>query len=199
MGGHAGSGFYYNTNWKAGINKLQAEAEKYYGSQDGYSGGANSCSFVYMGEYPNFKEKDISNFIKKQLDLLSNGEGGVIQVGIHSYGVFSTSVTEVEYLPFDSKFILKRMTKGPAALVQCDKFSNKPYIVKEGTVVELKKKVHTFLRNNKYENNFYIVGKNKSFICTGQYKEVKKTKRITNDKIMVLPFYKFVYFGWYRE
>ena len=39
----------------------------------------------------------------------------------------------------------------------------------------------------------------KTYLCTGKIKQQKATKRETDDKVLVLPFYKYVYYGWFRE
>lgn len=198
MGGCWGSGSYVSSDWKEGIKCVQKEAEHYYGIQDGYSGAPNSCSFTYLGDFVKKTSKELDSFIQSCMDKMGNGDGGVVRMGIQSYNIYSTCIEECECLPFDSKYVLKQLRKGPAALVS-NKYNIGVNILKEGNITELKKYAHIILRDNKYAEKIYIVGRNKSYLCTYNLKEVKKTQRKTDDKYLVLPVYKFIYFGWFRE
>ena len=203
MGACSGSGYFIDSSWRRGINAVQDDAEREYGHQEGYSGAPNSCYFRYLGEKLEFGKntkkatEDLNKFIHSRLDRLGTGEGEIIATNLEYYGIISTDIQEVSYTHFDSRSYLRAMKKGPAVLLK----NNEGYLqkVSEGTIADLKKEAHLELRRNKYEYDYYIVGKTKTYLCTGKVKQQKKTQRVTDDKVMVLPFYKFVYYGWYRE
>lgn len=206
MGACSGGGTFIDSSWRRGIEIIQEEAEREYGHREGYSGAPNSCNFFFAGEKPEFAKdtkkakKDLNDFIDKHMDRLGTGEGEVISLGIEYYGIISTEITEEIWAGFDSRYYLKSAKKGPAVLLMpYDRSNSHLRIIAEGTVADLKKIVHKELRNKKYETNFYIVSKTKTYLCTGKIKQQKKTQRQTDDKVLVLPFYKFMYYGWYRE
>lgn len=206
MGACSGSGSFVDSSWRRGIGLIQEEAEREYGHREGYSGAANSCSFRYLGEKLEFAkdtkkaQKDLNEFIRMRMDNLGNGDGEVISLGVECYGIISTEIKEENWVTFDSRYYLKSAKKGPAVLVQpMDGRSGYMRVIAEGTVADLKKTAHSELRRNKYETDYYIVSRSKVYLCTGKIKQQKKTQRQTDDKVMVLPFYKFIYYGWYRE
>lgn len=206
MGACNGGGTFIDSNWRRGIVLVQEEAEREYGHQEGYSGAANSCDFSYIGQKLEFgkntkkAQKDLDAFIDKRMDMLGSGDGEIICIGIEYYGVISTEISETDWAPFDSRYYLKSMKKGPAVLVEPYDYSyNYMRVIAEGTVADLKKRAHAELRKNKYDKDLYIIGKTKTYRCKGKIKQQKVTKRKTDDKVLVLPFYKFVYYGWYRE
>ena len=206
MGACSGGGSYVDSNWHRGIELIQQEAEEEYGHREGYSGAPNSCNFRYIGEKFEFgkdtkKAKDEFNkFREMRMDNLSNGCGEVVAVGIEFYGIISTDIQEEQFVCFDSRYYLKSAKKGPAVLLKPYSVgNNRMQIVAEGTVADLKKIVHNELRKNKYCTDYYIVSKTKTYLCTGKIKQQKSTQRQTDDKVLVLPFYKFIYYGWYRE
>lgn len=206
MGACSGSGSFIDSSWRRGITLVQQEAEKEYGHQEGYSGAPNSCSFRYIGEKLDFAKdtkkarKDLDNFIRQRMDNLGNGDGEIISLGVEYYGIISTEIKEEICVGFDSRYYLKNAKKGPAVLLApYDTSGSFMRVIAEGTVADLKKLAHSELRKNKYEIDYYIVTKTKNYLCTGKVKQQKKTQRQTDDKVMILPFYKFIYYGWYRE
>ncbi len=207
MGACSGYGTYVSTDWKKGINEIIEDAEAMYGSQEGYSGAENSCNFYYEGSHLEFgkktkkAEKDLSAFIESRLDRLGSGEGEVIKVGEEGAVICSTEIVEQHGIArFDRGYYLSKMKKEPALLLKIDiHVTGGVRVISGGKVSELKEEVHKLLRNEKYENEYYILTKNKLYLCSGKSVFKKQTKMKTNDKVLVLPQYKFVYYGWYRE
>lgn len=204
MGATGGSGKFLDWDWKNGISAVQQYARQVYGDEYGYSGAENSCSFSYKGEYLSFgkktkkAEKELKEFIDKRLENLGNGCGEVIRVGLEGYNIFTTEIKEFDGLTdIDTRYYLKNMKKGPAVLLR--KVGLSYDVVSEGTVSQLKSVAHQELRHYKYLNDFYIVSKYKIYKCYGKRVFKQKTTRVTNDNILVLPLYSFVYYGWYRS
>lgn len=209
MGACSGSGSFVNTSWRRGIEEIQRLAEEEYGTQEGYSGAENSCEFRYLGEYFEYgkdtkkAKKDLNKFVESRLDRLGSGDGEVISVGSVGAVIYNTVIKEVNGQgPFDTRWYLKNRKKGPAVCIKeiitptgYQKYS----VVAEGTVAELKKKVHKYLRDDGYTFDYYILNTNKLYLCTGEFVKVEKTKRTTNEKYLVLPLYRYVYYGWFRE
>ena len=206
MGACNGGGTFIDSNWRRGIALVQEEAEREYGHRDGYSGAPNSCRFMYFGEKFEYgkntkkAQKDLNDFIDKRMDMLGSGDGEIICIGIEYYGIISTEISETDWAPFDSRYYLKSMKKGPAVLLEpYDYVGQGMLVIAEGTIADLKKVAHKELRRSKYDKDLYIVGKTKNYVCSGKIKQQKVTKRETDDKVLVLPFYKYLYYGWYRE
>ena len=206
MGACSGSGSFVDSSWRRGMRLIQEEAEREYGHQEGYSGAPNSCDFFYKGEKFEFGKdtkkarKELNDFVRLRLDNLGTGDGEIISVGVEYYGIISTEIVEENWVSFDSRYYLKNAKKGPAVLLKPYSFGdNYMKVVAEGTVADLKKIAHSELRKEKYETDYYIVSKTKTYLCTAKIKQQKKTQKQTDDKVMVLPFYKFIYYGWYRE
>lgn len=207
MGACNGGGFFVDSDWRRGISIVQKEAEREHGVEDGYSGAANSCSFRYVGQKLEFAkktktaEKELYKYIDERMENhLGSGDGEIIKLDVEYYGIITTEIVEEIYTHFDSRYYLKLMKKGPAILIEPYDYDGSYYrIIAEGTVADLKKKAHAELRKSKYDKDLYIVGKTKTYLCTGKIKQQKATKRETDDKVLVLPFYKYVYYGWFRE
>lgn len=209
MGACSGSGCFVSTDWKTGIREIQRDAEDMYGEQDGYSGAPNSCEFIYKGEYfelgKNTKKatEQLNAFIDSRLDCLGTGDGEVIKVGIDGYVIINTVFKEVfGYAPFDRYYFLQKMGREPALLLKENpyKASTMNFVIVEGgTISELKKSAHKLMRQEKYSCNYYILSKNHLYFCTKEEVKKEKTSRKTNEKYLVLPLYKFIYYGWYRE
>lgn len=208
MGAISGRGSFVDTDWRNGIRKVQIGASEMFGYQEGYSGAENSCDFCYKGEYIDFgkntkkAEKDLNTFIHKRLEKLGAGDGEIINVGQDGVLICSTVFKEVKYrAPFDRYHYLRNMKKGPSVLLEKPMYGANDFVipVEEGTVALLKEYAHTLLRESKYSEDYYILTKNKLYLCTGDCEKKKKTTRVTTDKYLVLPIYKFIYYGWYRE
>lgn len=202
MGACNGSGTFVSVDWKSGIREIQQADEEYYGFQDGYSGATNSCNFIYKGDYSNIlqSKSEIIKYINNRLDNLSNGDGEIICLGVDSYMIYTTYIAETDYAEFiDSKSVYKNRKKGPAVLVKYDPSCKYPITIAEGTISDLKKLVHKELRDCKYQYTYYIIGKTKLYVCSYLSKKQKKTKKKTDDKILVLPLNEYLYYGWFRE
>lgn len=202
MGACSNSGTFVTVDWESFIRKMQEADEEYYGYQDGYSGASNSCSFKYKGDYSDkFKSNsDIKAFVKERLDNLKSGEGEVVRIGIDSYAIYKTRIDETDYIEFiDYKSVYKERKKGPAVLIKADPEYKYPIVVAEGSIADLKKLVHKELRACNYQYIYYIIGKTKLFYCSYRLKKQKTTQRKTNENTLVLPKYKYLYYGWYRE
>lgn len=202
MGACSGSGTFVSIDYNSGIREIQQADEEYYGSQDGYSGATNSCDFRYKGDYSDkFKSNsEIRQFIEKRLESLSNGNGEIVCIGIDSYIIYTTRIAETDYAEFiDTGSVYKNRKKGPAVLIKYDPSVKYPITVAEGTISELKKLVHTELRDCKYQYDYYIVGKTKLYYCSYNAKKQRTTQRKTDDKTLVLPVYEYLYYGWFRE
>ena len=58
---------------------------------------------------------------------------------------------------------------------------------------------HRLLREGLYREEMYIVSRSGVLYCSGNCKKVAKTKRTTNDRTLVVPVYRFRYYGWAAE
>lgn len=198
MGACWGSGTFVHSDWRQGIYEIQKSAEEYYGDQDGYSGAENSCSFSYLKDLSNKSEKELKKLMEDYMDKLDSGDGYVCNLGVDSYALYATKIISDVTAPFDTRAILKNMYKGPCMLIRLDNMGN-VHMVDEGTLVDLKYKVHIKLRRSNYLEEYYILSKKKSYYCTYEKKVQKSTKRKTDENILVVPLKKYIYFGWFKE
>ena len=67
-----------------------------------------------------------------------------------------------------------------------------------GTMAELKEKGKKLVLREKFEHDYFIVSKSASkvFKVTGEGKMVKKTSRTSDATTLVLPYHKFIVYGW---
>lgn len=196
MGACNGGGSFEAFDWREGIRNIQDEAESYYGHQEGYSGAANSCSFSYGGDKRGLTKKQLDKFIDERMENLGTGDGEVVKVDISGYGIIKTQVQPAGFLRFDTRELMRGL-KRPAILIEDAGYTQRK--IAEGTQAELKRKVDSLLRSCNYSKTYYILTRKDSYICSGNIKNVKKTTQKTTEKQLVLPLYKFVYYGWYRE
>lgn len=183
-------------DWRSGIQRVIEDAEAYYGHQEGYSGAANSCSFSYKGDKSSLTKKELNAYIDSRMDNLGKRDGEVILVGIEGYDIIKT-----EYVPqtVDDPLFIKRLfvgQKGPALLLVYDWRSNNYKIERAGTIAEMKALAHIRLRSENYEKNYTILTKKGKIVCKGVVTNVKKTTRKTDEKNLILPIYKYMYYGW---
>lgn len=222
MGACSVGGSFYSTDWRcgvgayfsrdretgkpvfkdltgmSGIDVLQEEASERYGD-DPYSGTIATCSFRYAGDLSAKKEKEVEKFIDDRMDKLYKRDGEVIRVATMGYIICTTDISEVKFgLPFDSRYYLKQARKGPAILLE-EQGQGYYRIVEEGTIAELKKAAHECLRRHNYGTSYYIVGKSSAYFCTYKGKFQAKTTRKSDDKNLIMPIYKFRYYGWAAE
>ena len=194
MGACDVSGKFKDYSWKRGIRQIQDDAEAYYGHQEGYSGAENCCSFSFGGSCADMSKKELDKFIDKRMDELYKGHGEVLKGKIVEYAIIETEIVETLFLSFDSRSYLRNMKKGPALLVKLLE-NGYPRLMKEGTVADLKKYAHRLLREDKYNYEYFIIGKTKTYSCRGKVKYQKLTKKQTDEKHLVLPVYEFYYYG----
>ena len=222
MGACSVGGSFYSTDWRSGvgcrfgkdretgkivskeltgmsgIDAIVEEARIEYGD-DPYSGTVATCSFRYIGDISYKKEKEIDKYINERMDDIDKRAGEVAKVATMGYIICNTNISEIKYgLPFDSRYYLRQARKGPAVLVE-ERGNGYFRVVEEGTVAELKKAAHQLLRQNNYGTYYYLVGKNTSYFCTYKGKFQAKTTRKSDDKNLVLPVNKYVYYGWAAE
>lgn len=204
------SGIYKSYDWKDGINKIRAEARAYYGDMDGYSGSAADVDFIFLGDksnlYSKYKtnekvKKELYKFIDNRLENLGKRDGEIIKIGEVGYNIITTEYREVpdkrlSWLferQYDYVLRLLRESKEPAILVTGIQSGIKKLNV--GTLAELKKYSHEYLRKNNYSHKVYIVGKSKSYIVEGKVESKEKTTRVTNNTTLVVPVSEFIYWG----
>ena len=137
------------------------------------------------------KVKELAEYVS--LDELYKGHGEVLKGKIVEYAIIETEIVETPFLSFDSRAYLRNMKKGPALLVKLE--NGYPRVMKEGTVADLKKYAHRLLREDKYNYEYCIIGKTKTYSCRGKVKYQKLTKKQTDEKHLVLPVYEFYYYG----
>lgn len=185
----------------SGINGIIKHCDEQYGD-DPYNGTENTVSFYYKGDYRraykeyNKKGKSDYDFIENRLDDLGKRDGEVIMIGDAGFLICTTDIVEVSYLDFDSRVYLKG-AKGPAVLVAPYYDSYK--VIATGTVADMKKEAHKYLRNNNYNTEVYIIGRSKSFVAKAKAKFQEKTTRHSDDKNLVLPVHEYLYYGWAAE
>lgn len=200
------SGKFEDIDWKIGIEKIQREAEAYYGHQEGYNGAENSVDFCFKGNHPELKTtKQITSYIHERLKAMNKRDGEIICVGIDSYKIITTKFAESKQAAWHPAAFYDSVTvkSRSATLVRIYNDGSSIEAIAAGTVADMKKKAHECLRKNMYRYNctYEIVCHRAKQIlsCDADVKIVKATKKKTNDKYMVLPVYKYVYYGWAAE
>ena len=206
MGSCSVSGSFKDIDWNNGIEKIKRQADAYYGYQDGYSGAENCVNFCFAGNHPELKtSKQISKYINKRLDYLNKRDGEVICVGIDEYKIITTKFMESRQAGWHSPaFYNSVVVKSKSAtLVRIYNDGREIEAVAAGTVADMKKKAHECLRKYNYQPNCIyeiVCHRAKQIIsCDADVKSVKTTKRKTDSKYMVLPVYKYIYYGWAPE
>lgn len=200
MGACGISGTYRAYDWQSGIRRVQEEAEAYYGHQEGYSGAANSCSFYFKGNKFDVKEKELNKYIDERMDMLGKRDGEVLCLGVEGFDIIKTVIEPCNrnISDVDKKFLFKGI-KNPALLLRYNYSRDFYEVVKTGTIAEMKVAAHEQLRKKNYSENYYILTKKSMLSCKGDKKTVKKTTRKNDVKTLVLPIYKFIYYGWAAE
>ena len=200
-------GSFVDYDWQNGIKIIQKNAEETYGN-DIYNGKENNVDFGFIGNFSDvvkstrfvpFKETkretplSIREFINIRFEDLRKGNGEIVCFGVEGYNIISTEFYEERFLSQRQKDVKKR-SKKPAVLVREGRNFTLS-VIYEGTVAECKKKAHEYLRETKYRDDVYIVSAKKSWLCSCKRKFMKKTSRKTTEKTMVLPLYKYIYYG----
>lgn len=180
-------------DWRMGIRELQAEAERMYGHQEGYSGQIN-CVDDFRLHRPNraFRNmNEVYDYVEERLERISKREGEVIDLGIEGYSIAKPVVREYYgFLNIDPRDL--RNTKEPAILV-----NQRGFVEARGTVAELKERAKKLVMKQKFEFDYFIVGKNtnKIYIVTGEGKRVKSTTKKSDEKQLVLPYHHYIVYG----
>lgn len=198
MGAVSVGGQFKGYDWATGIRAIQEEAAAEYGHQDGYSGAENSCNFSYAGDKSHLKKSELNKFINDRLESLYKRSGEVICIGIDEYHIISTRYEEQKNTFRHSEFEeTRKLAKSKyAVIILSGRWGEDCECIFKGTTLsECKNFVHKWLRNNYYKTTAYIVGNKKVIRCDGDVKRCKKTKRVSDDKILVLPVKKFAYYG----
>lgn len=182
-------------DWRLGIKDLQEEAEEEYGHQQGYSGEINSMSVSNFSVHrPNrtFKSmQDVWDYVEDRIEYIEKREGEVIDLGITGYSIAKAVVKEYHGNHNISSSTLMGI-KEPAVLLD-----EHGFVKARGTMAELKERGKQQVLKERFEHDYFIVGKNSTriFIITGEGKSVKKTSRQSDANTLVLPYHKFVVYG----
>ena len=195
-------GTYKAYDWKIGIEKIQEDAEAYYGHQEGYSGAANCVDFRYVGDFSEkYKtakgRKEIEKYIEDRMSKLYKRDGEVMKIATEGYAIIKTKYIEQDVTESYVRYLYN--IKKPSVLLERNSYGFGYKIIAEGTVSELKKKAHTRLRQITYRDDLYIIKKDKMYICTQDIKTQKNTTRRSDDKTLVLEIGKYRYYGWAPE
>ena len=195
------SGGKYSKPFIGGMDIMQEHARSRYNDDDsGYSGDINTILFHRKMNYDGKTESEIEDLIEKRMHQLEKREGEIISVGKVGFVIISTSIEEEKLPPFDTRTYLRKAEHGPAVLLTPAPIgSDTMRIVTEGKVTELRVWANSLLRENKYNRNYYIVNRERCYLATGEGKFQKKTTRVSNEKTLVLPVYKYIYYGWAAE
>lgn len=200
MGACEISGTFKAHDWKTGINRIQQEAEEYYGTQDGYSGAENSCSFRYVGDFSNKTKSQIKKYIKDRMENMYKRDGEVIKVATIGYTIATTKYQADDKIPGWYRYMEQYIDKHRPATLLIGAGDWRCKVLGSGTIAEMKALAHRQLRSINYMQNVYIVTKNKKFIqCSADAKNYKKTTRKTDDKHLVLEYNEYAYYGWAAE
>ena len=176
-------------NWKQGVEELKRKTER---TQNEFLDAINSCNFTSKGGCYSMKPDEIEEFIEERKDKYLNiGQAEVLKNKVVEYAILTTDYQEVFTAPFDTRPCLLNMVEGPAVLV-----NTKGYPIGEGTITQLKKRVHNIMINENYEFNYYIVSKKKTYFCTYKARYQKTTLKESNNKYLVLPVHEYIYYGW---
>ena len=194
-------GSFISYDWKSGIERIQEEASYEYGYQEGYSGAANCVGFSYLGDYRGKLKtnKQIDRFIEDRLENhLYKRDGEVICVENAYVKVFTTQFTE--HTGTENRmwrtYIGFSFTTHPATVCTLNNWGRVDTLF-AGTISECKTFAHQYLRKNFYSPEVVIVCRRakKLLQAYGKASQYKTTKRVTDDKHLVVPYYKFMYYG----
>lgn len=206
MGACEVMGSYCDYEYSHGINNIQAQLTEEYGT-DLYNGTASTVDFGFIGDFESvrksyrfvgekaWREKLLSEneFIKERMKNLSKRQGEIIRCEIREYHIFTTDIVTYHFPSMRMKEMRKGVKK-PAVLIKEGRFFNYVKLF-EGTVADCKKMAHRLLREGLYREEMYIVSRSGVLYCSGNCKKVAKTKRTTNDRTLVVPVYRFRYYG----
>lgn len=220
MGACGISGTFYSTDWHCGIGPrfsysyrtreeifdevrgsgifyIKEEASRMYGD-DPYSGSAATVDFYLNKEDLSKKDEDfIEAYMKNRMGKLGKRDGEVVKIGESGFLICTPKIEPISRCNFDSLYYLRNMKKGPAVLLE--EYMGQLRVVQEGTVADLKKEAIACMLYHKFNREYYIIGRSNNYLCTCEPKYQKKTTRKSNDKTVVLPVYKWLYYGWAAE
>lgn len=222
MGACSISGYFYSTDWKNGLGpkilrnfktgKLEIgeifqsgiypmkEEDRVIHGDDPYSGTISTVSFslssTVIGK-KNDKDEFLDSYVEKRLNKLGKCDGEVTKVCDYGFIICTPEIKPINYCDFDRMYYLKNMKKGPAVLLERDQSYLR--VVREGTLADLKKEAIQCTLHHKFTRDYYVIGKNNSFYCGCDAKFQEKTTRKSNNKTLVLPVYKWLYYGWAAE
>lgn len=193
MGVYEFSHTFEHYDWKMGIRDLQQDADDEHGHQQGYSGEINSVSNFSMHR-PNKKFKsmsDVWDYVEDRYGDMDKGDGEIIDLGLVGYSIAKAVVQEYHGNLNTSSSTLRGI-KEPAVLLD-----ERGFVKARGTMAELKEKAKRLVLKEKFQHDYYIVGKNspRIFVATGEGKMVKNTSRQSDSNTLVLPYHKFVVYG----
>lgn len=179
--------------WEVGVRELQEEATRTYGHKEGYSGAINSCSSfsLHRPVVQLNNERELLDYVDKRLEHISKRDGEVIDLGIVGYSIAKPIVSEYcGSIMLNPRTLIK--LNRPAMLINGNGF-----VVSTGTQAEMKEQGKRLVMKEKFEHDYYIVGKNtnKVLVVTGEGKIVKSTSKKSDYTQLVLPMHNFIVYG----
>lgn len=183
-------------DWRQGVRELKEEAIFQYGHNP-YAGTISCCDSISLHSPRRglTDEGEIYAYINDRLDDMYDS-GEVISLGIKGYSIAKPVIKDYYGGDIDKKTFF-RGHKEPAVLISERAHS----IIKRGSVAELKEYAKNLVMKEKFEKDYFIVGKNLAvpLKITGEGKIVKRTSRKSSDKSLVLPVHDYVVYGWARS
>jgi hypothetical protein len=198
MASHTVGHSYEHYDWKMGLEDIKRQTLSEYGHQEGYSGQIHDVTNIrYLGTVNLKKPKDIDAYIDQRLDRLAKRQGEVISLGIIGYSIAQPVIKEYRG-HISADYTEVKSSRSPAILYQIDDEHHYLRKISEGSVAELKQRAKDKIMQCKFEFDYVIVGKNIAvpLLITGEGKMVKSTTKKSDHSKLVLPYHRFVVYGW---
>lgn len=180
-------------DWRIGIRELQKEAEHMYGDCEGYSGEINCCTDFKLHR-PRVSIKtsgQLDEYIHDRFNYIAKRAGEVIELANKGYLLAKPVVQDYHgVVPLDPRDV--RAEAKPWLLVNEFGMS-----IASGSLADLKSKAKRIVMHEKFEKDYLIIKNNltKIYIVTGESTFVKTTKRVSDSTCLVLPYNKYIVYG----
>lgn len=176
---------YEGTDWKPVLYKsLNEDYEKH-----GLNSKLNQCTIGYGGDISKMSKNDVEQYIFKAKLNLPIGQGVIYKGKMLGYLVCSTFIHETDNIPGDASWWLSYGKLSEATLLS-DQLGQWQAIAC-GSLTEMEKKAHVLLREHKYEYKYYIITRDKNYVCSGNISRRKATISKTDSTYLVTPYYEY--------
>lgn len=180
---------YEGTDWRSVLHNALVEDFDIFRNKS----MLNHCKIGFCGDLTLMPESEQSKYIEDVLNKIKAGSGAIYRTKELGYLVCSTDIQEIDQIPADQNWWMYCARTAEAVLIS--EHTGQWQIVNTGNFDVIKRKAHSLLRRIKYQHKCYIITHDKCYLCYGKINRYKQTKKITDDKYLVTPYFEFKILG----